>query len=84
MLILEIVFCNSSDMMKNPCHVLVKAADVRWLVVRPPQVYTIVGGFDGRNGWVQSKLQIKPAAVSSSRASGTVSSRGSTRRQLSA
>jgi len=26
------------------------------------KVYTLSGGFDGRNGWVQSKLQIKPAA----------------------
>lgn len=27
------------------------------------KVYTVAGGFDGRNGWVQSKLQIKPAAT---------------------
>lgn len=26
------------------------------------KVYVIEGGFDGRNGWVQSKLQIKPTA----------------------
>ncbi|KAG1679232.1 hypothetical protein FOA52_009261 [Chlamydomonas sp. UWO 241] len=26
------------------------------------KVYIVAGGFDGRNGWVQSKLQIKPAA----------------------
>lgn len=26
------------------------------------KVYTVSGGFDGRGGWVQSKLQIKPAA----------------------
>ena len=24
---------------------------------------TVEGGFDGRNGWVQSKLQIKPSAT---------------------
>ncbi|KAG2451346.1 hypothetical protein HYH02_003950 [Chlamydomonas schloesseri] len=24
------------------------------------KVYVVVGGFDGRNGWIQSKLQIKP------------------------
>ncbi|GAX74748.1 hypothetical protein CEUSTIGMA_g2195.t1 [Chlamydomonas eustigma] len=29
------------------------------------KVFTVQGGFDGRNGWVQSKLQIKPAAASS-------------------
>ena len=28
------------------------------------QVYVVSGGFDGRGGWVQSKLQIKPAAAS--------------------
>lgn len=27
------------------------------------KVFTVTGGFDGRNGWVQSKLQIKPAAT---------------------
>mmetsp|Transcript_10651 Transcript_10651/g.22902 ORF Transcript_10651/g.22902 Transcript_10651/m.22902 type:complete len:382 (-) Transcript_10651:495-1640(-) len=27
------------------------------------KVFTIQGGFDGRGGWVQSKLQIKPAAT---------------------
>mmetsp|Transcript_7847 Transcript_7847/g.19568 ORF Transcript_7847/g.19568 Transcript_7847/m.19568 type:complete len:381 (-) Transcript_7847:883-2025(-) len=26
------------------------------------KVYVLAGGFDGRQGWVQSKLQIKPAA----------------------
>jgi hypothetical protein len=26
------------------------------------KVFVIQGGFDGRSGWVQSKLQIKPAA----------------------
>jgi hypothetical protein len=26
------------------------------------KVFVIQGGFDGRGGWVQSKLQIKPAA----------------------
>lgn len=26
------------------------------------QVFVINGGFDGRGGWVSSKLQIKPAA----------------------
>ncbi|GAX76047.1 hypothetical protein CEUSTIGMA_g3490.t1 [Chlamydomonas eustigma] len=29
------------------------------------KVFTVQGGFDGRNGWVQSKLQIKPVAASS-------------------
>ncbi|KAF5832972.1 calcium sensing receptor [Dunaliella salina] len=41
-------------------------------------VFVINGGFDGRNGWIQSKLQIKPAAsllTSSFRRSGSGSTR---------
>lgn len=42
------------------------------------RVYTVAGGFDGRNGWVQSKLQIKPAVIASApAATGTLfSARG--------
>ena len=36
------------------------------------RVYIVAGGFEGRAGWVQSKLQIKPAAISSSSPLGTI------------
>jgi hypothetical protein len=29
------------------------------------KVFVMAGGFDGRTGWVQNKLSVKPAAVSS-------------------
>eukprot|EP00955_Chlamydomonas_euryale_P070677 360823-Chlamydomonas_euryale.AAC.3 len=32
------------------------------------KVYVMAGGFDGRGGWVQSKLQIKPSATAMSAA----------------
>jgi rhodanese-related sulfurtransferase len=48
------------------------------------KVFVISGGFDGRGGWVQSKLQIKPAATLSSAAPPLLAKTVFTRRALPA